>query len=210
MNDTTSIGIKQESHKMTNNNFLGEVSEGYTTNTCVTNCSLIEDICMVWLYRQIIAVINLVAEICTRGGGGRIIILANSAIIWWRKGDCFKIVRQTFGDRGDQLANKPFSITTLLHTVQWQHATQWATPNCFNQTKCSRQAVYWRLFGGQMVNPANTPFPTATCHTLQWLKAELFSWESCHTSITTRHTVIKTELFSWESCLNAQNRANSV
>ena len=29
-------------------------------------------------------------------------------------------------------------IRQLLHTVQWQHATQWATPNCFNQTKCSR------------------------------------------------------------------------
>ena len=50
----------------------------------------------------------------------------------------------------------------------------------------------------------NTPFPIATRHTLQWLKAELFSWESCHTSITTRHTVIKTELFSWESCLCAK------
>ena len=49
-----------------------------------------------------------------------------------------------------------------------------------------------------------TPFPIATRHTLQWLKAKLFSWESCHTSITTRHTVIKTELFSWESCLCAK------
>ena len=50
-----------------------------------------------------------------------------------------------------------------------------------------------------------TPFPIAARHTLQWLKAELFSWESCHTSITTRHTVIKTELSSWESCLCAKS-----
>ena len=47
--------------------------------------------------------------------------------------------------------------------------------------------------------------PIATRHTLQWLKAELFSWESCHTSITTRRTVIKTKLFSWESCLCAKS-----
>ena len=51
----------------------------------------------------------------------------------------------------------------------------------------------------------NTPFPIATRHTLQWLKAELFSWESCHTSITTRHTVIKTNIFSWKSCLCAKS-----
>ena len=50
-----------------------------------------------------------------------------------------------------------------------------------------------------------TPFPIAIRHTLQLLKAELFSWESCHTYITTRHTVIKTELFSWESCLGAKS-----
>ena len=37
------------------------------------------------------------------------------------------------------------------------------------------------------------------------VKAELFSWESCHTTITTRHTVIKTELFSWESCSCAKS-----
>ena len=53
--------------------------------------------------------------------------------------------------------------------------------------------------------PIYTPFPIATRHTLQWLKAELFSWESCHTSITTRHTVIKTKLFSWESCFCAKS-----
>ena len=54
------------------------------------------------------------------------------------------------------------------------------------------------------ITTINTPFPIAR-HTLQWLKAELFSWESCHTSITTRHTVIKTRLFSWESCLCAKS-----
>ena len=51
----------------------------------------------------------------------------------------------------------------------------------------------------------NTPLPIATRPKLQWIKAELFSWESCHTSITTRHTVIKTKLFSWESCLCAKS-----
>ena len=30
-------------------------------------------------------------------------------------------------------------IRQLLHTFQWQHATQWATPNCFNQTTVNAQ-----------------------------------------------------------------------
>ena len=62
-----------------------------------------------------------------------------------------------------------------------------------------------RLGKVTLIRDRYTPFPIATRHTLQWLKAELFSWESCHTSITTRHTVIKTKLFSWESCLCAKS-----
>ena len=39
-------------------------------------------------------------------------------------------------------------IRQLLHTVQWKHATQLATPNYFNQTNCSRanscrQSIDW-------------------------------------------------------------------
>ena len=61
------------------------------------------------------------------------------------------------------------------------------------------------IFSANITYYPNTPFPIATRHTLQWLKAELLSWESCHTSITTRHTVIKIKLFSWESCLCAKS-----
>ena len=35
-------------------------------------------------------------------------------------------------------------IRQLLHTVQWQQGTQWATPNCFNQTIVTHRSMTTR------------------------------------------------------------------
>ena len=87
-------------------------------------------------------------------------------------------------------------------STPYLYHNKWLTTNWITNIDCNLQ----HLDGAYIIYcDYNTPFPIATRHTLQWLKAELFSWESCHTSITAGYTVIKTELFSWESCLCAKS-----
>ena len=98
-----------------------------------------------------------------------------------------------------------FKVHMLVDSHRVSFPYTWHSPILVNAVCTDTRFNRLNMLQKITKNHENTPFPIATRQTLQWLKAELFSWEFCHTSITTRHTVIKTELFSWESCLCAKS-----
>ena len=55
-------------------------------------------------------------------------------------------------------------IRQLLHTVQWQHATQWATPNCFIQTNCSRANLCKQSIDVGVKDTSDTRLYNFKCH----------------------------------------------